>query len=119
MPEESEARELHPFKIIQRGQDTVAGDDETVVFADFSPRVVPADTPDREIDNSILPKAGSALVPAASETELIPPIEPTLSETPVPEPAPLGDGKSKSSETTSQSSSSNPNPGPVEPPAAD
>ena len=119
MPEEPEARELHPFKIINRGQDTVAGDDERVVFADFSPRVVPSETPDEEIDNTISPKAVSAPVPAESETGSTPPTAPTLSGTPAPAPAPSGDGKNKSNDTSSPSSSSSQNPGPDAPPASD
>jgi len=112
--EESEPRTLTPFKVINRGEDTVI--DDAVVFADFSPRVVPASVADEEIDDILLPKDVSALAHVVPP-ELIPLTEPTLSTTPVPLPVVSEETKSESIETTLQSSSIDPKTGPDSQPA--
>lgn len=117
MPEEQEVREVHPFKVINRGEDTVVGDDDNVVFSDFSPKVVPSSTPEREVEKVVDPKVEFAPEPAASETLLTPPTEPTSLATPVPAPADSDTGKSKSDDPTSPSSSTDPKSGQDEPPA--
>ncbi len=84
--EPDEPRTITPFKLINRGEDTL-NLDEQVVFADFSPRIVPADTPDEELEEVVVvPKDESAPEPAASP-ESNPTTEPSSSETPVPTPA--------------------------------
>lgn len=118
MSEASEEREIFPFKIINRGEDTIVGDDDNVVFSDFSPRTVPADVPDSEIDGIVSPKEESAPEPAASPVSTsTPPTEPTLSATPAQTPASEEGGSKNQAESTSQSSSSSRKAGQSEQPA--
>ncbi len=116
MSDEEEIRTVHPFKLINRGEDTVVGEDNNVIFSDFSPRVIPSDVPDEEIDDLVSPKDVSAREPAPSP-ELPPPTEPTLSETTVPAPVDKGDGKKSQDATSSPSSSIDPKSGHEEQPA--
>lgn len=47
-PDESNAREISPYKHVMRGEDSVVAEDtpeERVVFADFRPTTLPADSP--------------------------------------------------------------------------
>lgn len=118
MTEEREVRELHPFKTINRGEDTVVGDDEKVIFADFSPRVIPAEVANEEIDEIISPKGSSAPAPVDSKIpESTPPTEPSSSTTPAQEPAGSEDLKNPKSETQSPDSSTDQKNGQSEPPA--
>jgi hypothetical protein len=94
------ARKISPFKVIRRGKDSV-DNDEDVVFADFSPLVLPADVPDEEI---ILPKDAFAREPAPL-TDLAPSSALTSSVTPALKAASSGDGKPSPSATSSQPSS--------------
>lgn len=57
----SEAKEVTPFQIIDRGEDTV-NTSGRVTFADFSPKVLPSEAPDEEL----VPKDVSAPAPAQS-----------------------------------------------------
>lgn len=79
---EKEVRELNPFVRMDRGFATIdPTDPNSVVFEDFSLRVVPSDAPDQMVDTEIptVPKGLSVLAPASS-SELPPPTEPTKSE---------------------------------------
>lgn len=105
--EESESRTLYPFKTIHRGDDTLGKDDE-ILFADFSPKVLPSDAPDEE--EPIAPKAESVPEPAPS-SESTENVEQKTSDNPAPTPADKEDGTNKSSENLKQSSSSNPKSG--------
>lgn len=86
-------KQLNPFVKIQRGQDSLGRDDE-LVFADYSPAVVPADMPD-ESENVLepAPKDSSAPAPVVSSESLqtielaspeatVPLKESTLTDTP-------------------------------------
>lgn len=64
MTDQDEPRTLNPFRVIHRGEDTV-DENDNVLFADFSPKVLPADTPE-EVDFSVGPKALSVPEPATS-----------------------------------------------------
>lgn len=97
----SNAREISPFKIINRGEDTVHGDN--VVFSDFSPRVLPSDGPDVET----VPKGESAPGPVPS-SESVQTAGQTTSDTSVQTPASKEAG---TSEAGKQTSSSAPNDG--------
>jgi len=77
----SEAREVNPFQIIQRGVDTVNSRGQ-VTFADFTPKVVPADTPE-EIP---VPKDESAQAPVPSQGSTEKPVQ-KKSEKNAPTPA--------------------------------
>lgn len=99
--EASEPRNLTPFKIIHRGEDTLGPDDE-VQFADFSPRMIPADVPDEVV--VAVPKEESAPqpVPSSESTETTEPAKSeTSAQTPADEdagkPSPNGSGKQTSS----------------------
>lgn len=95
-----DAQEMTPFRIVNRGEDTTDAHGN-VQFADFSPRVLPADVPDEAVE---VPKEESAQapVPSSESTEIV---EPKRSETtvqaPVVEddgmPSPNGSGKRASS----------------------
>lgn len=89
-----EPREVSPFKIINRGEDTVDKNDR-VVFADFSPKVVPSETPDREKS----PKGASAPRPARSK-ESPPKTEQKKSETSAQTPASKDAGAANPSGTS-------------------
>lgn len=52
-------RQVNPFSKIYRGEDSVGQDDE-VVFSDFSPKVVPSSGQDESEEALDLPKGGSA-----------------------------------------------------------
>ena len=107
--EASEPKTITPFKVINRGEDTVDRDDR-VVFADFSPKVLPADAPDEEV--VVVPKDGSAMAPASSSgASLTETDEPTSSATSAPAPASEDDGKPSQSETGKPDSSSPPKSG--------
>lgn len=111
MPEESEPRTVNPFKVINRGEDTVVDDD--VIFADFSPRLLPAETPDDE-EVVVVPKVESAPEPVPS-SESTPTTEPQTSETVVPVPVDEEDGQPKIPATGKRTSSSDPKSGQNEP----
>lgn len=83
----SDARQVTPFKVIRRGEDSIDNDDR-VTFSDFSPRVVPADTP----EEIVVPKAVSAPEPAPSQESTQTPVQ-TSSEPTVQTPANKGPGK--------------------------
>lgn len=102
MPENETARKVTPFRIIERGQDTIDKDDD-VVFADFSPRVVPADTPEEQ--ETAVPKDDSAAEPAHSLESSVTTEQKNL-DSPAPEPAVKDSGKLKESESGTQASSS-------------
>lgn len=97
LPEDT-AKQLNPFKLIQRGEDTLGPDDD-VQFADFSPRMLPADVPEPS------PKDESALAPAHSKGSREK-IERPTSDTSAQEPADKGDGQNSPNEDSSQTSSS-------------
>lgn len=99
-----EPRTITPFKLINRGEDTL-DENENVVFADFSPRVIPSETPDEVED--ILPKAESAPEPVPSSESTQTEGQET-SETPVQAPVEEDAGSLSLNETSSQSSSSGP-----------
>ena len=83
-PPEEESKTISPFVIMQRGFGTVdPADSNRVVFEDFSPRVMPSDAPDEEVDldELVIPKGLSVLAPASS-SESPPPTEPPPSEEP-------------------------------------
>lgn len=80
--EADEAQTVSPFKFIQRGEDTL-DDEGNVMFADFTPKIVPSETPD-EIEPA--PKVESAPEPAPSPESTQTSVQ-RPSETPVPEPA--------------------------------
>ena len=61
-PEDDGVRKVNPFRIIRRGDDTIDPDSD-IVFADFSPKVLPADAPD---EVPAVPKGSSAVEPASS-----------------------------------------------------
>lgn len=108
VPEEAEEpRKISPFKLINAGEDTV-DEDGAVQFADFRPRVVPADTPD-EIDQPA-PKDESAPAPAPS-SESTQTTAPQKSDTTVPTPAEEGDGQLNPSGSSKPGSSSAPKTG--------
>ena len=99
---EDTATKLTPFKIINRGEDSLDENDD-VVFADFSPKVVPADTPDQIVQPA--PKASSAPAPAPS-SESTQTIVQRASEELAQELAEEDDGLPSPSESSSQTSSS-------------
>lgn len=105
--DESQARKITPFKIIQAGEDTLDADNE-VQFSDFRPRTVSADTPEEVIEPA--PKDSSAPAPAPSP-ESTQTTEPQKSDNPVQAPADEGTGKPSQTKSGSQSSSSDQNPG--------
>lgn len=109
-----EAQKLTPFKIINRGEDTLDSDDD-VIFADFSPKVLPADAPE-EVEEIPVPKDDSAPAPAPSSESPVK-TEQTSSKTPAPAPAGKADGNAKKNESSSQTSSSGQKSGPSEQPA--
>lgn len=114
--EPDEPRTITPFKIIERGDDTLGANGE-VLFADFSPRIVPADTPDDDEEEVVVvPKGESAPEPVASP-ESTSATEQTTSETNVPTPADKADGSPNPNEPSLPTSSSDQKPGPSEPPA--
>lgn len=96
-----EPQELTPFRIVNRGEDTVDSNNN-VQFADFSPRVLPSEIPDEVVE---VPKDESAPEPAPSSvsTETS---EPVKSETPVPTPVVEDDGMPSPSESGKRTSSS-------------
>lgn len=102
--EKDEARKLNPFRVIRRGDDTVDANDD-IVFADFSPRVLPADSPEEVLP---APKDSSAVEPASSS-------ESTVTNEPKKKASPASaseaGGKRNQSGAGKQSSSSNPKTG--------
>lgn len=113
MPDEvDEPRNVTPFKLIRRGEDTL-DIDERVVFADFSPTVLPADTPD-EVVEVLAPKDVSVPVPAPSSESMQTSVPLTL-ETTVPVLVEEGDGKTNLIEPMSPTSSLDLKIGPSEP----
>jgi hypothetical protein len=96
----SNAREITPFKIINRGEDTLSG--TNVVFSDFSPKVLPADAPD-EVEEIPVPKEESAPEPAPSSESTETPVQ-EKSEKPAQAPVNKEDGKSEAGSPTSSSS---------------
>ena len=123
--EETEARTVTPFRVINRGEDTL-DEHEDVVFADFSPRVLPSEVPDEDIDGALNPKGVSA-PERVSSPESTSTTEPTPTGTPAPAPADSGAGMisdlsgtaagQTGTGTTSPTSSSDPKSGPAAPPA--
>lgn len=103
MSNEDEARQINPFKIIQRGEDTIGPDDD-VQFADFSPRIVPSDTPDEEVTAAPSPKGESVMAPARSSVSQEK-TEPEKSDTTVPPPADQDNGQPSQNEDGKQTSS--------------
>lgn len=106
---QSEPQEIAPFKVIERGEDTVINDQ--VVFADFSPRVLPADAPDEvAVDEVTVPKEESAPEPVPSQ-ESTETTELQTSDTTVQVPADEGDGLLSQNESGKPDSSSDPKTG--------
>lgn len=105
--EVSEPKELSPFKIIHRGEDSLDSEGE-VTFADFSPRVVPADTPEDVVEPA--PKGVSAPEPVLSSDSSETPVQPTW-ENPVQTPASADDGMPSPTGSGSPASSSDPKTG--------
>jgi hypothetical protein len=95
------AKKVVPFRIMRRGDDTVDRDNE-VVFADFSPVVLPSDLVTEE---PTVPKDVYAPEPAPS-TDLAPASGPSSSGTSAPPSAILADGSPNPSATSSPPSSS-------------
>ena len=102
MSENDTARKISPFKVIERGQDTIDKDDD-VIFADFSPRVLPADTPEETVVPA--PKGESVVEPAPS-SESSETTEPKSQDKTAPEPAAKDSGKPKANASGTQVSSS-------------
>lgn len=97
-----EARKITPFKRIGRGQDSLDYDDE-VVFADFTPHILPADL-DEDEEIIVIPKEESVPEPVASPApEPQSEVSPTKSAPPA---APSADGKPKTPASSSPASSS-------------
>lgn len=107
-PSEDDARPVTPFQVINRGEDTVDGDDR-VTFSDFRPTVLPADAVE-EPEVEPVPKDESAPEPAPS-AESNETTEQTTSETSAQDPANSDDGKPSPSEPSKSSSSTETNPG--------
>ena len=110
-PSEEDAVAINPFVLINRGEDSVIGkgNNERVVFSDFSPKVLPADVPE-EVTTVLPEEVGdpkdlSAPEGADSEPSTPTPTEPTSSENPVPNPAD-SEGGQKETENGSPTSSS-------------
>jgi hypothetical protein len=101
---EDEVRKVNPFRVIRRGDDTVDGEDD-IVFADFSPKVLPADTPEEVVP---VPKDSSAVEPA-SFSESTQTSEPKKKASPAS--ASAGAGKRSQSAASKQGSSSSPKTG--------
>jgi len=99
--EHNEPKVVSPFKIIQRGEVTLV--DDSVAFADFSPRVVPADTPDDR--ETTVPKAESAQVPAPSSESTLT-IELETLDNPAPAPVDGDAGQPSQSDPLKLDSSS-------------
>jgi hypothetical protein len=110
---EGEPRIISPFMVITRGEDTVDPETEALIFADFSPTVLPSDA--QEEIPVVIPKAESAPGRAPS-SELMQTLEQQKSDIPVQTPAEVGDGILKNTESLSPSSSSDPKSGPSEQP---
>ena len=81
---ENNEKVLNPFRVVHRGEDTLGLDNETVVFSDFTPRIVPADQPEAKVE-APAPKGESAQEPVPS-LESPSETEPTKSETPAQAP---------------------------------
>lgn len=99
--EASDAKKITPFKMISRGEDSVDREDD-IIFADFSPRIVPADTPEEPV---VVPKDEYAPAPAPS-LESTEKTEPLKSDKPAPAPASKDDGKVSPAGNGKQDSSS-------------
>lgn len=114
MPNEpDEPRTVTPFMLIERGDDTLGPNDE-ILFADFSPKIVPADTP----DEVVVPKDVSVPEPVVSpEPQSTPQTAQTSSVIPALVPAIKVNGSDNPSEILPPSSSSDQKSGPSEPPA--
>lgn len=95
------ARKITPIRVMRRGEDSFDADNE-VVFADFSPKVLPADYPDEEVT---VPKDAFAPAPVPSG-DLAPASAQTSSGTSVPKSVTSGAGKPSPSATSSPASSS-------------
>lgn len=113
----SESRPLTPFKIIRRGEDTL-DDEGKVVFADYSPGMIPSDIPDKEPVVEQVPKVESAQGPVSLQESTLT-SEPQMSDTPAQEPVTKEDGQPSPSESLKQSSSTRKSPGSKEQPASE
>lgn len=96
-----EPQELTPFRIINRGEDTLDASGN-VQFADFSPRVLPSEVPDEVVE---VPKAESVPAPVSS-SESPETSEPKTSARTVPVPVAEDDGLPSPSESGKRVSSS-------------
>ena len=108
--QEPEAKEIFPMKNINRGQDTLASpDSDNVVFADFSPIVLPSHVAEEMLgvrseevaedeDEEPAPKEESAPEPVLSEDSQTSDA-PTPSETTASKPAKKVDGQPSQSES--------------------
>jgi hypothetical protein len=101
IPAPDTAKKISPIKMMRRGEDTIDGDN-SVVFADFSPKILPADFP----EEVVVPKDVSAPEPAPS-MDLAPASGQSMSVTSVPQSVTSGDGRPNPNVTSSQTSSSN------------
>lgn len=97
-----EPRTISPFKIIQRGEDTVDGD-ENLIFSDFRPHVMGADVVIE--DDLPAPKGVSVPEPAPSSGSDQTTVQ-TMSENPVQALADEADGVPSPSVDLKQTSSS-------------
>lgn len=100
---EPEAKEIHPFMRVSRGEDTLNRGDR-VIFADFSMKPIPSDAEEEEDGPELAPKAGSAQPPVGLE-DLTPSDVQTQSEKSAQTPASSDDGPPSQSANTSQASS--------------
>jgi len=101
-PPEDEAVKVTPFKLIRRGDDTI-DHEEDITFADFSPRILPADAPDE--NDLVVPKDGSVPEPVPSP-ESPPIVTHETSGTDALSPAAKAAGKPSPRETGKPDSSS-------------
>lgn len=101
IPSTDRAKKISPIKMMKPGEDSFDSEN-TVIFSDFRPQVLPADVPDAV---PTVPKDVYAPGPAPS-TDLAPASGQSSSGTSVPKTATSDDGKPNPSATSSQPSSS-------------